>query len=1017
LGGTVAGRRLSCALFALSFAGVASVWAEDYLVQVEAGTDGTVTLTKNGEPVTGTSVSAGPDDTVVVTATAAEGKRFVQWKGEKTSFAEGSYLGDASVTLHPVGPTTLTAQWVTPKTRTWNPTTTTASGSSNFYYWATPENWLDESGETGAPCLGDTVVFSTKSSTAYRVSDDNANNPLYECRFEPDTKVTWNQGSTALLAGGQGLQDLRTADSGANWAGLRVVGDGLVPVNIANNVSFVMQKGVLLGTLSGYLSTPIVVKQGPGTLINFNQSGNYTYSAPVTWIREGRWDVTTTKEMKDIVIAFDGPAEKRLTFCYSTYTSDLSFNGGGICEINGAANHTIEANNKSGRVIFTGTPKYDPMVFSGRFTKGAGLVWSPASADSVFICSNAVSDTAGVLSVTKGTVKLVDGASFTALAELAVSEGAVFDVDADSGADFHAAALTLGGPAAKLKLAAGVVLTVTEASLGGSALAAGVYSADGSSGRAAAWIEGAGTVEVTTGPGSVATWVGGAASAYVTEGANWQDGTVPDLAAGDLFATFAAGGAEARLAGAASFAGLALNNTSDGTAFAFVADAGAQTTINGSGITVAGAEAATTWTMGWPIALGANQTWSIGANSTFTLTGTLSGTADLVVDSAGTLDLAAASEQTGALELKGGTVRVTASNAFGPAGRTVNFHHNLTKYVFAGDLTFDAPMYSDDLCESWDTFLTVEAGSHLTFNGSFGYLADGGMTFGEGSVTEFKGGVKFVTDGMKGRIVPRGSGTMIVSGSNISTCRSWVGQAGNPVTLDLRCSGNRLNDFSYWAKFESGRLLTRAANATLGDARLYFNDATWDLCGQNQQTGLLAATDKAKIVSDEPATLTVNSADTGDGQDGNFGGETRVNMAVFSGQVSLKKAGADHPHTLGAASSTTGTVEVAAGTLTFNAAGTWPNATGVKVSGGTLVLQNAAATGPNAQWEVTTGTDPVVTLDFSGLLPCDRLTVDGVHLPGGVYGATGSGAPFEVAWISGEGLLKVATRGTVLIFK
>ena len=986
----------------------------EFLVQADVGTDGTLEITKNGETVSGTSVWATSNDTVVVTATAAAGKRFVQWRGVRTSFVPESYLGDASVTLHPICPTTLTARWVTPHTRTWTPTTKNSSGQ---YLFGTADNWRDETGATGKPLIGDTVIFGTAASTAgaYQVSEGNANNPLYVVQYENVKTVAMNQGWFALLAGGQGLQYLRNAGSGSNWSGIYCVGDGIVPVNIANNVEYNMQKGCQLGTCSGFARTPIVVKQGPGTVINFNQSGNYDYTVPKTRLQEGRWDMTMTKPMKDIELAFDGSAAKRLTLCYGSYTADLTFNGGGICEINGAANHTIEANNKNGHVVFTGTPKFNPMVFSGRFTKGAGLVWSPANADSVFVCSNGVSDTAGQIQVTKGTVKLVDGASFTALAELAVSDGAVFEVDADSGANFHAEALTLGGTA-KLKLAAGVALNVTAASLAGSALAPGTYAADGAAGKKAAWIEGAGTVVVATGPGNMATWVGGdTTSTLMTKDANWQDGTVPDLAAGDLFATFAAGGAEARLAGTVGFDGLALNNTA-GTAFTFAAESGAQATIAGNGITVADASAATMWTMGWPVALGADQTWSIGANNTFKLTGPLSGAGKLTIDNAGTVELAASSTQTGVLELKGGTVRVTASNAFGPAGRTVNFHHNLTKYVFAGDLTFDAPMYSGDQRESWENFLTVEPGSHLTFNGNFGYLAEGSITFGADSVTVFKGGVKFNTDGMKGKIVPRGSGTMVVSNAIISTCRAWEGQADNPVTLDLCVANNALNDNSYWAKFLAGRLLTHATYATRSDALLTFDDATWDLCGKDQQTGLLATTAKTKVVSDAPATLVVNSHSTGDSQNGNYGGDARVNRAVFSGQVSLKKNGS-RPHALGAESSTTGSVEVAAGTLTFNASGKWPNATGVKLSGGTLVLQNAEAVGPNAQWDVKTGSSPVLTLGFSGILPADKLTVDGEHLKGGVYGAVDSGAEHEVAWISGDGLLKVASRGTVLLLK
>ncbi len=990
-----------------------------FQTKVVPGSNGTVSITKNGEVVEGTEVWAGASDTVVVTATATEGRRFLQWTGDRGSFAEGSYLGNASVTIHPRGSTSLTALWTTEttKTRTWTPTIKSADG----FLFKTDDNWRDENGEMGAPRIGDTAIFGTAASTNGARSIGNSSHPLYEIRYENVKTVSMNQGSFVFLAGGRGLQYLRNADSGSNWSGLTFIGDGIVPVNIASNVNFVMQKACAVGSLAGYRKTPIVVKQGLGTVINCNQSGGYDYTVPTTLIQEGRWDITHTKTLTDCTIGFDGPAAKCLTFCYGTYETDLPFVNGGIFEINGASNHVIGANNKLRNVIFSGTPKFNPMVFSGRFVEGAGLTWSPSDADYVFVCSNAVSDTAGKVLVTKGMVKLVAGASFTALSELNVAAGAVFAVEPGSGADLRAESLVLDSAAAQIHLPAGVTLATTRATVSGAALSPGTYAAEAGDGvRKAPWIVGAGTVTVVEGPANTATWCGGdETSTLLSQGKNWEGESAPDLVTGDLLANFATGGGEARLAGSAAFNGIALNNAFGGTAFNFTAEPGGSATLNGNGVNVVAAAAATTWTLGWPIALGTDQTWVIGANNTLTLAGGLSGASSLSIENAGTLHLAAPSTQTGALELNGGTVRVSADNAFGPAGRTVDYHHLATKYVFAGNVTLDAPMYSSDLRESWDAVMTLEDNAHVTFNGNFGWKADGGITLGAGSVLVFKDGVRFSTEGMKGRVVPRGSGTMIVSNKTISACRSWVGQANNPVTLELCCSGNMLNDQSYWTEFRAGRLVTRVANAIKSSQTyLYFDDATFDLSGGDQTIDLIATTAKSKIVSDAPATLTVNSTHaTGGTQSGSHGDDTRVNKAVFSGYVSFVKKGANHPHTFGAVSSTTGAVEVAAGTLTFNADAAWPHATEVRVTGGTLALQNAAPFGEKTVWRVTTGSESAVKLDYTGVIRSEKVFVDGKRLAGGVYGAVGSGAEKEVDWISGAGTLRVVPDGTVIVFR
>ena len=330
---------------------------------------------------------------------------------------------------------------------------------------------------------------------------------------------------------------------------------------------------------------------------------------PLTLIRKGSFDITTTKALSGVTIAFDGNDESQRIY-FNSYNAnhdlDLVLNNAGFYETNGVNNaaHGFSSP-KDKQVKFTGTPKQNPTVFSGTFYSKAGLYWSPGSADYVFVCSNAVSATTGQMIVGKGTVKLVTGASFTALSKLTISAGATFEVEEGAGANFHADNMALANATAKVKVGTGVSLEMSAATLNGNALPRGTYSSDGANDtRRAAWIEGAGTVVVVNGPDNIDTWSGAGADDLTSTDDNWESGSAPDVTAGDLLATFATGGTAAELpAGtAAAFDGLVLDAaTLGGNSFAFTAGSGATATIGGSGISVLAAAAATTWTMGWPI--------------------------------------------------------------------------------------------------------------------------------------------------------------------------------------------------------------------------------------------------------------------------------------------------------------------------------------------------------------------------------------------------------------------------------
>ena len=218
--------------------------------------------------------------------------------------------------------------------------------------------------------------------------------------------------------------------------------------------------------------------------------------------------------------------------------------------------------------------------------------------------------------------------------------------------------------------------------------------------------------------------------------------------------------------------------------------------------------------------------------------------------------------------------------------------------------------------------------------------------------------------------------------------------------------------------------MTRVANAiNTGNSVGFGNGATFDLDGHNQSLKLLNGLTGSTVTSARPATITL--ACDGNNESYNQGSPyndtNRVNQAVFTGYVSLTKNGA-FPHNLGATSSSTGTLKVTAGTLTLS--GSWPNCTNVVVSGGTFAVKNANAFGdadraPGEQPKVVlnvAASGAALNLDYSGRIDCAEIHVDG-EKSFGTFGAAGSGAEHEVAWITGTGFIRALPSGTVITFR
>ncbi len=890
----------------------------------------------------------------------------------------------------------------------WSPKTK----SGNYYYW-NANNWTNAAGTVGRPALGDTAVlgWGTATDYAYQVCGSDANRALYEVRFEGNKVISMNQGLLCLQGGGGGLQYMHSSNCGGNWMGLRIVGSGEVPIHIdKSSATYALQ-----GQMTCQGGVPTLIKTGSGKFVCFNEAGGRDYTIPLTLLRKGSIDITTTKSVSGVTIAFDG---------------DL--NNAGFYETNGVNNaaHGFSSP-KDKQVKFTGTPKQNPTVFSGTFYSKAGLYWSPGSADYVFVCSNAVSATTGQMIVGKGTVKLVTGASFTALSKLTISAGATFEVEEGAGANFHADNMALANATAKVKVGTGVSLEMGAATLNGNALPRGTYSSDGANDtRRAAWIEGAGTVVVVNGPDNIDTWSGVGTDNLTSTDANWESGSAPDVTAGDLLATFATGGTAAELpAGtAAAFDGLVLDAaTLGGNSFAFTAGSGATATIGGSGISVLAAAAATTWTMGWPITVtGSAQAWTIGSNSTLKINAPWGGDQSITLTGDGTLELNAASTHSGALTLNSGTVKVTATDGLGTSACTVNFHDDTAKLSFAGDITISSPLNGTwAKADSLANGIKVLAGANVVFDGKLTYFSQAGLDLGAGSTATFRRGLQVLSNGMEGYLQFTGNGTVVITNTAIYIGQRTTSKDGSTMTLDLRVADNNLTGATrYWAIFPSATVVTRVANAISANNSVGFgNGATFNLDGHNQSLKLLHGLTGSTVTSARPATITL--ACDGNNESYNQGSPydntNRVNQAVFTGYVSLTKNGA-FPHNLGATSSSTGTLKVTAGILTLS--GAWPNCTNVVVSGGTFAVKNANAFGdadraPGEQPKVVlnvAASGAALKLDYSGHIDCAEIHVGGAKTFG-TFGAAGSGAEHEVAWITGTGFIRALPKGTHILFR
>ena len=382
----------------------------------------------------------------------------------------------------------------------WVGQTATPDAKGNlYYYYSTPANWTNATGQAGVPQTGDVAVLGLSSTgkTPYAFSTTltDGNYALESVWYPGPCACSINQGNFKLQTGGRGLQYLVNKNSGSNWAGIVLVGNGEAVVNVSNKVDLSMQ--MRIAASSGY--NPTLVKEGLGRLICFNQNRD-EYSVLTTKIRGGTLNVTPKNALtKGLEFRFDSAADDLRLEVGNPGKYDLILQDALVSESAEAVGTDHGFTSPNGCAIrFTGTPKANPMTFSGQIYDSCGLGWEPDGANATMVLSRGVSTTTGAVDVAKGTLRLTDGATFTQLKALRIGTNAIFEVTSGAGANFKVDSLTRTDASSRLTLGAGVALEIGSLTLpDGSALPRGIYGATAVNGSVAVdWIEGDGFIGV-----------------------------------------------------------------------------------------------------------------------------------------------------------------------------------------------------------------------------------------------------------------------------------------------------------------------------------------------------------------------------------------------------------------------------------------------------------------------------------------------------------------------------------------
>ena len=935
-------------------------------------------------------VAQGTEKAYSVVLTPNAGAAFVKWTGDTAAITTGAAT-DTSVMVTAKGPIELQPTY-----------------SRTIYYFYGANNSV----------LGSTATFVGSTSSTTSIAPDFASgNGIF--RFDrssgytdvamPANTVlkmygirwyrTWgsfnlNNGQNSAIELGEGGMLTEGNCTAYNVkTQIRLVSDQAW--NADNTARTITAQGGVSGNYTLTL-TGAGVKSIGGTTSSYN-----VYDWPRTVIEGGTVKLAGKANFMPAnhMLVFDCPGSK-VTLSLTAY--DQTLENGTLVEMprRTATNElTTDAASTKKQLIFTGTPGLSAMGFGGKLTQGAGVCWNPTDAAYSFTFTNSVSDTQGNLTVLNGTMRVAAGATFPTLASVkAQGANARFEVAADAGALAGQSLVVADG--AKVKVGADRTLVFDSVKVNGIALAGGTYTAA----TASAWLEGEGAVIVAGG-----SWTaGGGTDTSVLTAANWG-GVSPDFQGGNFTPIFASAGATATLPTdlAATIRGIIFDGSRPFTLDA--AEGATPVKVGAAGVTTQDAAADIAYTLGWPVELAASQTWSVGAKGTLNVTGGFkAGSGTLQFDCSGKVKFTGESTTTCPIQLNKGTFYFEGTNTMGVGTANVVPIWN-TAVLHFGNGRETRPFVGTTKT-SYPT-VYIDAGKEMQFDGLVKCSNDGlNVNVADNATVYFHGG--FAPSGCWNK---QGNGTMIIDTVPMTSCDRWYQGAG---TVEFRVANNQINGNA--GTFSGGRLNCRvpyALNHKVNnkDQRLNFTGGTIDLCGNDQAMGVLGCRG-GTITSATPALM--HLVDDYNNTEGEFGKSQRTNACVFAGCAGLSKEGS-YDHTLVKASTTTGTLAVAKGTLTMfkdaTRTGSWLNSTNVVVTGGKLVLMHNMAFGRKVVFSV--GGSGKADLAFVGTQDVKELYLNGVSVEAGkTYGGSASDADIKNdTYFTSTGTGKIRVHGVGLV--
>ena len=657
------------------------------------------------------------------------------------------------------------------------------------------------------------------------------------------------------------------------------------------------------------------------------------------------------------------------------------------------------------------------------FDQFAGFAWAGDSE----LTLAAVSPSAGSLKAESGTLTLASAATWKNATNVTVFAGAKLKLNAAAFGEQVEMFIEDGGTVALL---ANVNQKVAKLYYKGAQMPAGTYGCKGSGARYE--IDGidsssVGLIEVVGGEivDSKETWDGGPSGTGtdIAEKTNWVgDPEVLDLDNGGLTATFAAAGSLAKLTRDVSLKGIEFTAANG---FTITNSAAEKLFLGASGIdTVNSANAPVTYTVGVPVAVQKDQTWTAETGVTLKMTDALSGNAGITSDGPGNVELSGNSSAfNGSFFVNNGSVTALSDGALGSGTGVVRMQKKTHLYLCGVDTAakLQTVNCAIDAADADAYVIRTAENSTNIVRGAFSFQMKS-LWAGANSEIVFKGGGNVTGNG---NWSPCGDiGCRIVFDEKPVTFLNGIFNdlySSYPVTLVLRAAdfvlgggvsiyqGNIIScEVPYALNYGKAKGLTLTGGSRAGSHNYFImngNDqAVTDLAASSVNEKPNAGT--GHVSSDSPATLHVVFSSY---KSGDITYTEHDNYAVFEGAAGISGEGTGTIG-LGTVSPTTGTLMASNGVVKILASGSWLNCSNVVARGsGTVAFTHAKSVARKATVYIAEDGKVDIASGVTEKIGRILYEVDGKwkEQPIGAYSATSvpKGADIPMSHFTGSGVL------------